>query len=84
MFQVATREAADAANKAARAQAADNIYQKLKLEQEAALRAKVNCEHESDHVQVRIREQSADSLSGLDIGMRGSLSTMPWKSIVLR
>ena len=39
--QVAAREAADAANKAARAQAADNIYQKLKLEQEAALRAKV-------------------------------------------
>ena len=39
--QVAARDAANAANKAARVQAADNIYQKLKLEQEAAIRAKV-------------------------------------------
>lgn len=39
---VAAREAGEAARKAARKDAADRIYDQLRLDQEAALRAKVN------------------------------------------
>lgn len=40
-LQVSEREAAEAARKAARQCAADRIYDKLRLEKEAALRAQV-------------------------------------------
>lgn len=40
-LQVAQREAGEAARKAARKDAADRIYDRLRLEKEAALRAKV-------------------------------------------
>jgi len=40
--QVSEREAAEAARKAARQSAADRIYDKLRLEKEAALRAQVD------------------------------------------
>jgi hypothetical protein len=40
---VAQRNAEEAARKAARKDAADRIYDQLRLEQEAALRAKVRC-----------------------------------------
>ena len=39
--QVAQREAEESARKAARKDAADRIYDRLRLEKEAALRAKV-------------------------------------------
>jgi hypothetical protein len=41
---VAQRDAEEAARKAARKDAADRIYDQLRLEQEAALRAKVSAE----------------------------------------
>lgn len=40
-LQVSERDAAEAARKAARQSAADRIYDKLRLEKEAALRAQV-------------------------------------------
>jgi hypothetical protein len=40
-MQVSERDAAEAARKAARQDAADRIYDKLRLEKEAALRAQV-------------------------------------------
>jgi hypothetical protein len=41
-MQVSEREAMETAKKAARQDAADRIYDRLRLEQEAALRAKVS------------------------------------------